>query len=303
MRFTIDNNLGYVTELTYNGDNKIITPNTANASEENRIKYINHIRSLIRLKNTGKMDEKLVYSNLLTEMSKRPDLNMDGSPGRLFEFIPVQIRYMEDLRSKTVELRLNGKINSTSGLKIPVDEFRERFLKFSYARPIMPGEYLLQTTLRTCINGGIPYSYIPYNTSEETKAFKAIEVYCPTFVIVRLFEHTQLSKEVEYDKNMSTEEYWYPSNLSELDIEKLNTMPSGDIVNFLKAKGVNRELSSGGIYPWKKRKVILSGWDDRTSWRSLFLDKNAMTNEHSNFTAKEISTVVKAIKETLFPII
>lgn len=302
MQYIIENNLGYVKPLECHLPEITITPQIANTSEENRVKFITYLRSLIRIKNLGKpLPEKIIYNTLLTEMGNPTNSGLTKSPGRLFEFIPVQLRYYQDCKDHKVLIQVRGKLNSEAGYAISMDKFRDDFLKFSHAHMIAPNEYILNTNLRTCLNGGIPYPYIPYNTIKDTSLFKAVEIYCPTFAVVRICEHTQLSKEFEYDKNLVEEDYWYSEKLTPEDIEHVLTLPTQDVPSFLKSKGINREIYSSGLYGWRKRRTILAGWDDKYSWRSLFLDKNASTDEHVNFTPKEISLVIKAIKSTLYP--
>lgn len=303
MLTSMENNLGEVGILTYSDGDLTITPQDANASEDNRVLYINYIRALIRLKNLPRpMPGDSIYNLLKVEMGKLSD-DDTGSSSRLFEFIPVSTRVVIDERKQIVDVKLRGKINSSSGIRLSLDKFKELFDKFSNIIRLTNNEFLLQTTMRACLNAGIPYSYIPYNQPNELLAFKAIFLRTPYFIISRLLEHTQLSKEIEYDKNIPDEEYWYPDTLTELDIENLHNLPYREITTFLKGKNLSKDLYSCGLYGWRKRSMIIGGWESQYTWRRLFIDKNAMTDVHSNFTPREISTVVKAIKDTLYPIL
>lgn len=302
MALIIQNNLGYVDTLTYSDDDIIITPQSANSSEDNRVIYINYLKSLIRVKNTGKpVPGNIVYDSLKKEMPTLEGLD-GGSASRLFEFIPVMLRAKSDLYNKTVEIKLRGKVNSESGIRMTLDKFKDLFLKFANVIKITHNEYIIQTTLRTCINANIPYSYIPYNLPEEVIAFKSIIVQAPYFVLTKLIEHTQLSKEIEYDKNIKDELYWFPENFSQDEIDNIPNLTYNEISELIKNKNLSRDVSSAGLYGWRKRKMILSGWESQYTWKRLLLDKNALTNEHINFTIKEISTVVKAIKDVLYPV-
>lgn len=302
MALIIPNNLGYVDILTYRDDDLIITPQSANSSEDFRVMYVNFLKSLIRIKNTGKpIPGNMVYENLKKEMPTLEGLD-GGSSSRLFEFIPVMLRAKSDFSNKTVEIKLRGKVNSESGIRMTLDKFKDLFLKFSNVIKITHDEYIIQTTLRTCINANIPYSYIPYNIPEEVVAFKSIVVQAPYFVLSKLIEHTQLSKEIEYDKNIADELYWFPENFSQEEIENIPNLTYSEISELIKNKNLSRDVSSVGLYGWRKRRMIISGWESQYTWKRLLLDKNALTSEHINFTVKEISTVVKAIKEVLFPI-
>lgn len=302
MVLEIKNNLGTVETLAYNDGEKIIMPNQSNSSEDNRVMYLNYIRSIIRTKTNPKPTPgDLTYNLLKNEMGP---LSPDGekTASRLFEFIPVMLRAVTDLRNTTVEIKLRGKVNSEAGIRMTLDKFKDLFLKFAHVIKITHNEYIIQTTLRTCLNSGIPYSYIPYNIPEEVVAFKSVNIKAPYFVLSRLIEHTQLSKEIEYDKNIKDEDYWFPSNFTEEEINSIPNLTYNEISELIKSKNLSRELSSSGLYGWRKRRMILSGWESPYTWRRLFSDKNALTDEHSNFTIKEVSTVVKTIKDLLYPI-
>lgn len=302
MALIIQNDLGYVDVLTYQDEDMIITPQNSNSSEDNRVIYINYLKSLIRVKNTGKpLPGDMVYDNLRKEMPALEGLEY-GSASRLFEFIPVMLRAKSDISNKIIEIKLRGKINSESGIRMTLDKFKDLFLKFANVIKITHNEYIIQTTLRTCINANIPYSYIPYNSPEEVVAFKSIILQAPYFILSKLLEHTQLSKEIEYDKNIKDELYWFPENFSQDEINNIPNLTYGEISELIKNKNLSRDVSSAGLYGWRKRKMIISGWESKYTWKRLLLDKNALTNEHINFTIKEISTVVKAIKEILYPI-
>lgn len=298
----IQNNLGEVGILTYSDGDKTITPQESNASEDNRVMYINYIRAMVRLKNLPRpIPGDTIYNALKSEMGKL-DESQQGSASRLFEFIPVSTRVICDTTKKLASIKLRGKVNSEVGLTMNLDEFKEVFGRFSNIIKLTVDEYLLQSTLRTFINAGIPYSYIPYNQPSELIAFKSIILKAPYFALTRILEHTQLSKEIEYDKNITTEEYWYPETFTDVDIEELHNLPYRDIETFLKNKNISKDIYSGGLYSWRKRTMILSGWESKYTWKRLFIDKNAQTDEHSNFTPREISTVIRAIKDLLYPV-
>lgn len=302
MESLIPNNLGYVRDIEYvdEGLNINIQSNQANSSEENRILYLYKIRSILRLPPTGKIQPpKLIYNTLLKESSPlEKDIQNQGTPSRLLEFIPVVFTYQYDTRNNYVLLNIKKPLNFFSSLKMDIDKFHHMLLRFSYSERITSKKYILKTNLRACVNAGIPYSYIPYNTPNDLEGYKIVEVYAPYFALTKIMEHTTLSKEIKYEKNEVVEnDYWYPNSLDQEEFDNLKLMNQDEIYNFLKQKKLNKEIYGWGIQGWRKKNLILGAWEEDLTWKHLFLAKNARTDRHINMTSKEVSSIVKTIKE------
>lgn len=302
MESLIPNNLGYVKDIEYVDEslNIRIKSDQANSSEQNRVLYLYHIRSLLRLPPTGKIQPpRLIYNTLSKENSPlEHDLNNKGTPSRLFEFIPVVFTYQYDTANRYVMLYIKKPLSSFFGMKMDIDRFHHLLLRFSYSCKITDKKYLIKTNMRACLNAGIPYSYIPYNTPSEIDTYKIVEIYAPYFALTKIMEHTLLSKEIKYEKNETKDsDYWYPSSIDEDQFLDLKSMTQDDIYKTLKQYKLNKEIYGWAIQGWRKKNLILGGWNEDLTWKHLFLEKNARTDRYINMTPKEVSSIVKTVKD------
>lgn len=300
MNLILPNKLGEIKDVSYREGKYNIPVELSNANEENRVLFIKALKDIVRSSVPGKITPpNLIYSGLSEEICPLEyDRENKKTPSRLFEFIPVVIKFKYDLNNECVYLNLRSPLNTPTGVKMSLSLFNHMLLRFSYAYKITSKTYILRTNLRACINAGIPYRYIPYNDKDELKDYKIMHVYAPYFILTKLMEHTLLSKEIKYEKSVNEkDDYWFPPTLDELDIENIMKFNQNEIKLFLKQLKFPKDIYQWGIQGWRKRDLLIGGWDQDLTWQHLFLEKNARTDRYSNFTSKEISTVVKAMKD------
>lgn len=241
-------NIGYVTDEV-----STVSNTECNLNEENRIKWVTDLASISRGKYESK-NPKVRYEQLLKEASPTmkdievekeleqglmhnhwtiwkeyndkvwwyvaDDLLVKGRPSRPLEFLPVVFKiYHVDERVFLLDPTVNKIVNEngrpTIGtLKCDITYFMNNIAKHSY---ISHG--YLYTNMRTLINSGLNYEYIPYGDSPLYRSFKAVRIKVPMFVFGQLMTHTMISKESQSDRVAESTEYWLPSDFIEKLIE------------------------------------------------------------------------------------
>jgi len=215
-------NISYVTN-----EMSSINPSEANLSEYTRVKFVTDLAAVSRGKDSAKNPEKR-YKALLKEaapqLSKETyqgmvdyvndELSFKGSPSRPLEFLPIVFDVFLDMNEISLwEANYdNGKdpIHTFKSLS----KFNNELGKFSYLVPSEEDNLSrCYTNMRACINAGIPYEAIPYNTVDELKDFRALKANIPMFVWGQVPNtHTALSKEAQSDRVTENVNYWLPSD-------------------------------------------------------------------------------------------
>lgn len=135
---------------------------------------------------------------------------IEGSPSRPLEFLPVVLDV--NYSSEEGEAILGDINKSECVIEIAIDDLMNGFGgTFGYMK-----DGRLYTNMRACINAGIPYDKVPYNTKEQLANFKAIRAKIPMFVWAQVPNtHTAISKEAASDRMITTDEYWMPDDFIE----------------------------------------------------------------------------------------
>lgn len=260
-------NIGYVTDEVSN-----ISNTECNLNEENRIKWVTDLASISRGKYESK-NPKVRYDQLLKEASPTmKDLNpskeriwlvykpdnkdnhwivadndeLNGRPSRPLEFLPIIYGFEEiketEFESKVILTYKKG--DDLIKLQCSGHHFLNTIAKHSH---IYQG--ILYTNMRTMINSGLDYKYIPYSDSPLYRSFKAIRIKVPMFVFGQLMTHTMISKESQSDRVAESTEYWLPNDFIEKLIEyninhpKMQANISTDNKDVLTADTVNAILN------------------------------------------------------------
>jgi predicted nucleic-acid-binding Zn-ribbon protein len=257
---------------------------------------------------------------------------LEGSPSRPLEFCPVMLdcQIMSDN-----PLRLSIVTKSGNWVTMWGDDFLNNLSKFGYVEynelPHDQSSFKLFTNMRACLNAGIDYEDIPYNTVEELKDFKAVKAKIPMFVFNHLITHTAISKESRSERmvDISDVDYWLPEDLrkrtynvnyqdphmipNELQdiFHSVLTKTSIDgvvydfihkysqhtIMQFLKYIGYPKEIYQRAMLEFRYKEMIMTGWfNDPKVWKHLFTERNANQDVWKNWTQEQTSTAVKAIR-------
>jgi Fe-S cluster biosynthesis and repair protein YggX/cell fate (sporulation/competence/biofilm development) regulator YmcA (YheA/YmcA/DUF963 family) len=83
--------------------------------------------------------------------------------------------------------------------------------------------------------------------------------------------------------------------------ERMILYDSQDIVQVVfKALGYKQEIWSRAPYYFKYKEVIVTGWDiDSATWKHSFLERNVMQDKWKNWTQKETTKVLEAVKQII----
>lgn len=142
----------------------------------------------------------------------------EGTPSRPLEFLPV---LLEGQVMTGTPFRVGICTKSGNRLTMHAEDFMNNITKFGYIvfneEPHEQHAFRVYTNMRACINAGIAYSDVPYNTPEELASFKAVRVKAPMFVFNHLVTHTALSKEARSERvtALSGTDYWLPDDFRE----------------------------------------------------------------------------------------
>lgn len=256
----------------------------ANLNEENRIKFVTDLAAISRGKhesaNPSKRYKMLLEEAAPVDLLQADGLNEFGSASRPLEFLGIVLGFNFDCEPGLINITTSqGKTLNNSGfiLELYVSEFVNLLGKFSF---MQNGK--IYTNMRACINAGIPYEQIPYNTAEELAEFKAVRIKAPMFVFNHLVTHTALSKEARSERvtSLSDVDYWLPSdfrirlykyyqeyqatpqNITSTPSEELQTMMNtvriiGILLSFTNLDDVVRSLVSGAFVYSKTKPLVV----------------------------------------------
>lgn len=327
-------NLGYVTSEV-----STIPTDLANASEENRIKFVTDLAAIARGK-YGSINPPVRYKQLLKEAAPNElnikNKNLVGSPSRPLEFCPVKLIIQFDGLGIFSLYSLNGDLVHTFE-NLPRANY---LLKYSYLDDVPylrdcpysdKKYYAIYTNLRALINAGVLYENIPYNTSQDLKHFVALRAMVPMFVWAQTPNtHTAISKEAQSDRFTENVNYWLPDDFRErvfnfinsctndnifLDMAKeilacavkeeivnilLSNYSQNTIQEFFKEIGYPAEIYSRAIYYFKYKEVVMTGWkNDPNVWEHLLIERSAEPDIWNNHTQNETKIFVYGIKEVI----
>lgn len=325
-----------------------IHPSEANLSEFTRAKFVTDLAAVSRGKDGAKNPKKR-YKALLTEAAPQLDkdtyqsmvdyandeLVFKGSPSRPLEFLPIvfdieiyknEVTLWDEYGNDIILPRDNHSMSFVEFLSLAQHSHIEE--NFSSGNETV---YRCYTNMRACINAGIPYEAIPYNTVEELKDFRAFKANVPMFVFNHLITHTALSKEAQSDRVTKNGQYWLPQDFRKRvyvyvnendgqvsseseDICKsiLSKIYREDIVSyllslsqnlvqhFLKDIGYKKEIYQRAMLEFRYKEVVFTGWNnDPKVWEHLFIERNAKPNIWNNWTQNETKQFVQYIKEVI----
>ena len=78
------------------------------------------------------------------------------------------------------------------------------------------------------------------------------------------------------------------------------TLTQGEIQDFLKTIGYDKEIYSRAMYYFKYKEVVMTGWDvDPAVWEHLLLERSYYKDVHKNWTQDETRKVVKTIGDII----
>jgi hypothetical protein len=319
MKVSIYNDsIGYVTDEV-----STVKACEANLNEENRIKFVTDLAAISRGKSESN-NPAIRYKQLLKEAA----LN---TPSRPLEFLGIVLdcQIMSDS-----PLILSIATKGGNWMTMWGDNFLNSLSKFSYVEynktPHDQSSFKLFTNMRACLNAGIDYEDVPYNTVEELKDFKAIKAKIPMFVFNHLITHTALSKEARSERmvDISNVDYWLPNDLRKrtynVSYEQAHLIPDElqdifhsilskssidgvvydlihkysqhTIMQFLKFIGYKQEIYQRAMLEFRYKEMLLVGWyNDSKVWKHLFLERNAKQDEWKNWTQEQTSIAVNAI--------
>ncbi len=294
----------------------------SNLNEENRIKFVTDLAAVSRGKDHSK-NPPARYKSLLKEAAPQFDGNgyvkSSKSPSRPLEFIPVVLGVM--FNNNTVNIY---DLNTKEVIDMfNFEHFSNNLSKFGYLQ-----NDKLYTNMRACINAGIKYDKIPYNSVKDLKDFKAIKAMIPMFVWAQVPNtHIMLSKEAQSDRVAENNNYWLPLDFrirvyehvnnngdeSEICNNLLSFNNKEDMVNSLlkdysqldtqnlfKDLGYPREIYSRAMYYFKYKEVVFTGWyNDPKTWKHLFIERNAMPELYENWTQEQTKQFVNCIRSII----
>ena len=293
----------------------------ANSCEENRIKWVTDLAAISRGKYEAKRPEGR-YKALMKEAAL-------GTPSRPFEFLPVVIDVVYDENSA----RLYNPNNKQLITKMHVYSFHNSFGgPMGYIKGMT-----LYTNMRACINAGIAYEKIPYNTPEEIKEgkFFAIRGKAPMFVWAQVPNtHIFLSKEAQSDRYAPKFDYWLPEDFMERlkkycqeykntkeattemlqigphvcimltmqtdedRIEFMTNISQNQVMLLFKELGYKTEIYTRAMYYFKYKEFISVAWGvNPKTWEHLFNERNANKDIWKNGTQHDTEIMVNAIKK------
>jgi len=215
----------------------------ANSSEENRIKFVTDLAAVSRGNNKSK-NPPVRYKQLLKEAAPTDDSirvykniqsaslkghcskpKIEGSPSRPLEFLPVVLRLIYDTSESGYDILLYGTGKDGEfviGLKH--EDYSNKISKYSYVKGNR-----VYTNMRACLNAGIPYERVPYNTPDELTEFKAIKAKIPMFIWAQVPNtHTAISKEAQSDRVAVENDYWLPEDFRERTYNYVNERTDSD---------------------------------------------------------------------------
>lgn len=216
-----------------------VKTNEANLCEENRIKFVTDLAAVSRGKSESN-NPPARYKKLLKEAAPSwedavtkmyasadgvgSDYTVTKTPSRPLEFLPVFIKQDDYVLNIGNSLH-TSKFELFGGwVTIPYFDFINNLLAHSYTT--QDGIY---TNMRACINAGIPYDKIPYNTKEQLKDFVAIKANIPMFVWAQVPNtHTAISKEAQSDRVSENTKYWLPEDFFDRIVQDLPNIPTGN---------------------------------------------------------------------------
>lgn len=314
-----------------------IHPREANLSEFTRAKFVTDLAAVSRGKDRAKNPEKR-YKALLTEAAPQLDrdtyqgmvdyandeLVFKGSPSRPLEFLPIVLTFIID--STKGKVRVDPELVHCKK-DFSIEEFINAFGgQFGY----VDGNKIY-TNMRACLNAGIPYEAIPYNTADELKDFRALKANIPMFVFNHLITHTALSKEAQSDRVTKNGQYWLPWDFIERVYAYINenegqvysesedicksilsknnrkdmisyllSLSQNLVQHFLKDIGYKKEIYQRAMLEFRYKEVVMTAWSNNPkTFQHLLIERNNEPIIWKNWTQNETKQFIQCVKEVI----
>jgi len=258
----------------------------SNLNEENRMKFVTDLAAVSRGKHESK-NPAVRYKALLKEAAL-------GTPSRPVEFCGVVMTIIYDMTNRKRDILLCDTDpvarNEVAGFSYA--DFFNKIAKYSYVV-----DNKVYTNLRACINAGIPYDKIPYNTKEELSGFRALKASVPMFVWAQVPNtHTAISKEAQSDRVAVNNGYWLPKDFIQKCIDyktafNIRDTEKENIANLKYLTVTLRCLAIGGIAGVKKYllgEANLSQNDMFTFFKKLGYKREVYSRAMYYFKYKEV---------------
>ena len=248
-----------------------------------------------------------------------------GSPSRPLEFLPILLY-----------VQFNGNVATLAGTsreichQMSVEDFHN---SFGGTMGYLSG-YHLHTNMRACINAGIPYGNIPYNTAEELQDFRALKANIPMFVFNHLITHTALSKEAQSDRVTKNGDYWLPKDLRDraykyvdtedktydtvysefLDIsknllkanpkhtmvDKLLSLSQNVVQSYFKALGYKKEIYQRAMLEFRYKEVVMTAWNNNPkTFQHFTIEREAYPEIHKSWVQEQTKLLAITIREVV----
>ena len=254
------------------------------------------------------------------------------SPSRPLEFLPVVVDLM--LSENSI-----WKTNYYGIKKYPIFVFKSfadlsnGLLQHSYVEPLQGNNNLvrLYTNMRACLNAGIPYDSIPYNTAEELKNFRALKASIPMFVFNHLITHTALSKEAQSDRVTANTNHWLPSDFKEKvhswlkanpcpDVHKFSHLANSliseanrdnivsillslgqkNVQNFFKDIGYKKEIYHRAMLEFRYKEVVITAWwNNPKTFRHFTIEREAFPKIHKSWVQEQTRLLAECIRDII----
>ena len=183
----------------------------SNTCESNRVKWVTDLAAISRGKYESKRPEAR-YRALMKEAAL-------GTPSRPFEFLPVVLGVKFTSTGKIIIYDILKKDRMEAVFNDPIKEMSFENFHNAFGGPMgFVVDEKLYTNMRACINAGILYNKIPYNTPEQIQEgkFFAIRGKVPMFVWAQVPNtHIFLSKEAQSDRYAPKFDYWLPEDFND----------------------------------------------------------------------------------------
>lgn len=296
MIINIPNNLGYVTDEVSS-----IKVEEANASEENRIKFITDVAAISRGKSESSNPE-VRYKHLLKEaapvinsciFNKNKEVDnqdLKGSASRPLEFLPVVLKYSMCIGSYGDIVELKSLTNNIVHV-LSRQDFFNKIIRYSYT-----DGNTIYTNMRALINADIPYENIPYNKPKDLllkkkPIYSIVKIKAPMYVFNHLITHTALSKESRSERvvSLQNDNYYVPYDLldkinsylkndnirkttkclntaikvkhSRNILNTLSNLSSSYVMEFLKEIGYPKEIYQRAMLEFRYKEFVMGGYN------------------------------------------
>lgn len=313
---------GYVTDdISYLNGEKI-DASMANLYEEHRVKFVTDLAAVSR-GNSESINPAKRYKSLLSEAAL-------GTASRPLEFLPVVVplSYFDNL-GYDINYNMVKRFSYTDENDIVYTNMR-CLLNAGIKYEDIPYNTQEECKDFKAIKAKIPmyiWSQVPMThtmiskESQSDRVAVQLDYWLPMDFEKRLRSHKKKVEEVKsilndtldnepietlFDQINHLDEVGEELEVTELEkhnmfIEIFTTMMSQEQVQLaFKTLGYKQEIWSRAPYYFKYKEVVMTGWyNDPLVWKHLFLERNTCPDEWKNWTQKETTEFVKAVKDII----